>query len=143
MRKWMWMWIFGADCHQLLTETEFVCNSKSSTLPNEKEPRCRRSHFNSRSVRRIGVWNRFLPYESITVVSEDAVADIRIHLSEGCTRFGEVEWLSTTTIDQAVLNDQVPFKQGRVIRYPSWPISTSSLCTQPVFCGDGQSSIDR
>ena len=41
------------------------------------------------------------------------MADIKIHLSEGpSTRFGEVEWLSTTTIDQAVLNDQVPFKEG-------------------------------
>ena len=41
------------------------------------------------------------------------MADIKIHLSEGLsTRFGEVEWLSTTTIDQAVLNDQVPFKEG-------------------------------
>ena len=54
-----------------------------------------------------------LPYESMTAVDEDAVADLRVHLNEGpSARFGEVEWLSTTTIDQAVLNDQVPFKQG-------------------------------
>ena len=54
-----------------------------------------------------------LPYESMTTVNKDAVADLKIYLNEGpSARFGEVEWLSTTTIDQTVLNDQVPFKQG-------------------------------
>lgn len=57
--------------------------------------------------------------EPLVMVDQDrqAVVDIVVQFQEGPScRFGEVQWLSKTTIPTTVLNDQVPFQAGDIFR---------------------------
>ena len=107
--------IWPGNCHQLLDDTGACLQQQiQSHCLYQKDPWCDTVSLQLKECTTDWCLEQVsLPYESMTVVREDAVADLTIHLREGpSTRFGEVEWLSTTTIDQAILDDQVPFKQG-------------------------------
>ena len=107
--------VWPSNCHQLLSETGMCLHQQiKAHCQFEKEDWCPATLQQLEQCQ--SDWCKeqaVAPFERFFSVGQEAVADLVVHLREGpSTKFGEVEWLSETSIDQTVLTDQIPFTVG-------------------------------
>ncbi len=111
--------VWPSNCHQLVEQTGMCLSQqvRANCLLNEKTW-C--EDVLSKLDSCTSDWcleQLATPYESITDRPSEYVADVVVRFQEGPScKFGEVEWLTRTTIDDAVLKDQIPFRKGSIFR---------------------------
>ncbi len=111
--------VWPQNCHQLLDQTgACLAEQVKASCHNQQKDWCDQTlAYLAECTTDWCLEQVATPYEDLEHSSGPPMADIVIQFKEGPScRFGEVDWISNTTIPEDVLVDQIPFRKGQIYR---------------------------
>ena len=110
--------VWPTNCHQLQSDVGLCLVEQTRAMCVVEDEAC--AEFEQEVSKCNSDWcfqTVAQPLVNSMETGKKAVADVHVHFREGPScQFGEVQWLSDTSIPQTVLVDQTPFEEGDIFR---------------------------